>query len=99
MNHPRGHVCKIWREAAVIAFNDHADYVALFGDDVVLETSGWMEQCHQAFQKLAAETNTAQEFGCISFTDLAFPGMPTFPVLGATHYAIFPDIFPDVFIN
>jgi len=99
MNHPRGHVCKIWREAAAIVFDDHADYIVLLGDDVVLESSGWMEQCDQAFQKLAAETNTPQGFGCIAFTDLSFPGMPTFPVLGATHYAIFPEIFPDVFIN
>ncbi|KAF9526234.1 NAD-dependent epimerase/dehydratase [Crepidotus variabilis] len=98
--HPRGHVCKIWKECAKRAFEDGCDYFVLLGDDVVLKDEGWMRDAHAAFKQLSATTRTPFGFGCVAFTDLTFPGMPTFPIVHRIHMEIFKgEIIPDAFIN
>ncbi|KAJ3926774.1 MAG: glycosyltransferase family 2 protein [Lentinula lateritia] len=100
-NHPRGHVCKLWRDLAKAAWDDGCDYFVLMGDDVVLKDQGWMEDVHAQFQRFSEDqAGVPIGFGCVAFTDITFPGMPTFPVIHRTHLDIFNgEVIPSVFIN
>ncbi|KAL0564362.1 hypothetical protein V5O48_017684, partial [Marasmius crinis-equi] len=96
-NFPRGHVCSLWRECARRAFEDKCDYFALFGDDVELLDEGWLRGIHKTFQGLSGSVTG---FGCVAFTDVSFPGMPTFPVIHKIHMEIFGgEVVPSVFVN
>ncbi|KAJ3857235.1 NAD-dependent epimerase/dehydratase [Lentinula lateritia] len=67
-NHPRGHVCKLWRDLAEAAWEDGCDYFVLMGDDV--------------FQRFSEDqAGVPIGFRCVAITDITFPGMPTFPVI------------------
>ncbi|KAI3621132.1 glycosyltransferase family 2 protein [Moniliophthora roreri] len=97
---PRGHVCAIWRKLAEKAWNEGCDYTVLMGDDVVLRDDNWMSAAHKEFTDIAASRNLPHGFGCVAFTDISFPGMPTFPILHRTHLDIFKGkVVPDIFIN
>ncbi|KAJ4472010.1 nucleotide-diphospho-sugar transferase [Lentinula aciculospora] len=100
-NHPRGHVCKLWRDCAKVAWDDKCDYFVLMGDDVKLKDEGWMRDVHAEFSRLAkTQPGIPFGFGCVAFTDITFPGMPTFPVVHRTHLDIFNgEIILSVFIN
>jgi nucleoside-diphosphate-sugar epimerase/glycosyltransferase involved in cell wall biosynthesis len=99
-DHPRGQVCNHWRDCARRAHDDQCDYMVLMGDDVVLEDEGWMRKAHAEFLRLVPERNVPMGFGCVAFTDISFPGMPTFPIISRTHMKIFNGtVVPDVFIN
>ncbi|KAJ3512025.1 hypothetical protein NLJ89_g3763 [Agrocybe chaxingu] len=99
-NHPHGHVCKIWKDCARKAFIDGCDYMVLMGDDVELRDEGWMREAQEHFQNLASERGLPIGFGCVAFTDISFPGMPTFPIIHRTHMDIFKgEVIPDSFIN
>ena len=99
-DHPRGHVCKIWRDCARKAFMDKCDYMVLMGDDVILKDEGWIRSIHKEFVEISRENNLPLGFGCVAFTDISFPGMPTFPVIHRTHMDIFNgDVIPDIFVN
>ncbi|KAG6374427.1 glycosyltransferase family 2 protein [Boletus reticuloceps] len=99
-DHPAGHVCAIWRQIAKRAWEDRCDYFVLMGDDVVLEDEGWIRDAHTEFARTALRTGAPHGFGCVAFTDISFPGMPTFPIVHCTHLDIFNgDIIPEVFIN
>ncbi|KZV96849.1 glycosyltransferase family 2 protein [Exidia glandulosa HHB12029] len=92
---PRGHVCALWRLGAATAWRDGCDYFVLMGDDVQLLDEGWMRQIHAVFSG-----NVVPGFGCLSFTDISFPGMPTFPVVSRVHMDIFVGrVIPEVFVN
>ncbi|OCH85038.1 NAD-dependent epimerase/dehydratase [Obba rivulosa] len=97
---PRGHVCDLWRHCAFRAWEDGCDYFTLMGDDVILEDPNWMSSVHKAFRELSSEENVPRGFGCVAFTDISFPGMPTFPVIHRTHMDIFGGVVvPETFIN
>jgi nucleoside-diphosphate-sugar epimerase/glycosyltransferase involved in cell wall biosynthesis len=97
---PRGHVCAIWRQCANRAWVEGADYFVLMGDDVVLLDEGWMRDVHKQFTLIAQREPIPQGMGCVAFTDVTFPGMPTFPVIHRTHMDIFGgQVIPDTFIN
>ncbi|KAF7319422.1 hypothetical protein HMN09_00280500 [Mycena chlorophos] len=97
---PRGHVCWLWRQCATAAWKDNCDYMALFGDDVELLDEGWLRGIHQAFQDLSMTSGVEPGFGCVAFTDISFPGMPTFPVIHRSHMDMFAgEVIPDAFIN
>ena len=99
-NHPRGHVCAIWRQCAKRAWQDGCDYFVLMGDDVVLMDEGWMRDAHSQFAEISQRGKVPHGFGCVAFTDISFPGMPTFPIVHRTHMDIFVgDVIPDSFIN
>ena len=99
-NKPRGHVCSIWRQCAERAWAEQCDYFVLMGDDVVLHGPDWMRDVHHEFQRLADSQHVPFGYGCVAFTDLSFPGMPTFPVVHRTHMDIFSGtVVPEVFIN
>ncbi|KAL0063364.1 hypothetical protein AAF712_009759 [Marasmius tenuissimus] len=98
---PKGHVCSLWRKCATAAWEDGCDYFALFGDDVELLDEGWLRGIHKTFQELAGQNpNHIRGFGCVAFTDISFPGMPTFPVIHRTHMDIFNgEVIPSTFVN
>ncbi|KAG0706873.1 glycosyltransferase family 2 protein [Suillus ampliporus] len=97
---PRGHVCAIWRQCAHRAWKEEADYFVLMGDDVVLLDEGWMRDVHKQFALIAQREHVPQGMGCIAFTDVTFPGMPTFPVIHRTHMDVFNgQVIPDIFVN
>ncbi|KAI6105407.1 glycosyltransferase family 2 protein [Pisolithus sp. B1] len=99
-NHPRGHVCAIWRQCAERAMKDKCDYFVLMGDDVVLEDEGWMRHVHAGFLGISERQHVPNGFGCVAFTDITFPGFPTFPIIHRTHMDIFSGrVIPDNFIN
>ena len=98
--HEKGHVCAHWRDCARRAFKDGCDYFTLLGDDVTLKDDGWMRKVHEEFKRLEAERGVPFGFGCVAFTDITFPGMPTFPVIHKTHMEIFGGlVIPEVFFN
>lgn len=97
---PRGHVCAIWRHCANRAWKEGADYFVLMGDDVVLLDEGWMRDVHEQFKLIAQQERVPQGMGCVAFTDVTFPGMPTFPIIHRTHMNIFDgQVIPDTFVN
>ncbi|QRV75675.1 hypothetical protein RhiJN_03690 [Ceratobasidium sp. AG-Ba] len=99
-NRPKGHVCALWRDAARRAFKDKCHYYVLMGDDVELLDEGWMRIIHAKFGEISRRSGGPQGFGCVSFTDITFPGMPTFPVVHLTHLEIFDgQVVPEEFIN
>lgn len=98
--HPRGHVCQLWRDCARKAWVDGCQYLSLMGEDVTLLDEGWMRDVHAKFGEFASANSLPFGFGCVAFTDVSFPGMPTFPVIHRTHMDIFGGkVVPDVFIN
>lgn len=98
--HQKGHVCALWRDSARRAFHDDCDYYVLMGDDIELLDEGWMRTIHAKFQEVATESRGPTGFGCVAFTDVSFPGMPTFPVVHRTHMSIFDgEVVPEEFIN
>lgn len=98
--HEKGKVCALWRDAARGAFKNNCDYYVLMGDDIELLDEGWMRTIHSKFQQVSKESGCPNGFGCVAFTDLTFPGMPTFPVIHRTHMTIFDgEVIPEAFIN
>ena len=98
--HEKGHVCAHWRDCARRAFEDGCDYFTLLGDDVTLKDEGWMRKVHEEFRRLENENGVPFGFGCVAFTDITFPGMPTFPVVHKTHMEIFNGlVIPETFFN
>ncbi|KAF8530789.1 glycosyltransferase family 2 protein [Gautieria morchelliformis] len=98
-NYPKGSVCSIWRECAKHAWKDGCHYITLLGDDIELLDEGWLRDMSWEFSRLAEKTTSPFGFGCVAFTDISFPGMPTFPVLHRTHMEIFDEVVPDCFVN
>ncbi|KIJ60372.1 glycosyltransferase family 2 protein [Hydnomerulius pinastri MD-312] len=97
---PPGRVCAIWRQIAKRAWEDGCDYLVLMGDDVVLKDEGWMRDAHAEFADIAKREGVPHGFGCVAFTDVTFPGMPTFPIIHRTHLDIFDgNVIPEIFIN
>lgn len=98
--HEKGRVCAHWRDRAQQAFEDGCDYFTLLGDDVTLKDEGWMGKVHEEFKRLENEKGVPFGFGCVAFTDITFPGMPTFPVVHKTHMEIFDGlVIPEIFFN
>ena len=84
------------------------DFTVLLGDDVVIDTYGWMDMVEDAYETLAQELFLAHSharhalygFGCISFEDKNCRNFPSFPIMSRLHYEMMGgEIFPDVFIN
>jgi nucleoside-diphosphate-sugar epimerase/glycosyltransferase involved in cell wall biosynthesis len=99
-NYPKGQVCSLWRDCARRAWQDGCQYFLLMGDDVTLEDEGWMRDAHGEFMTMATAGSVPPGFGCVAFTDISFPGMPTFPIVHRTHMDIFEgEIVPEVFVN
>jgi nucleoside-diphosphate-sugar epimerase/glycosyltransferase involved in cell wall biosynthesis len=99
---PRGRVCSLWRECAWRAWTDKCDYYVLMGDDVELpsEAKEWQTLTQSTFVEISEERSVPFGFGCVAFTDVTFPGMPTFPIIHRTHLDIFHgQVVPDVFVN
>lgn len=99
---PPGRVCSLWRECARRAWEDRCNYYVLMGDDVVLpaEAKGWQAIAHDTFGTLAKERGLPFGFGCVAFTDISFPGMPTFPIVHRTHMDVFNgQVVPNIFVN
>ena len=79
-NCPRGHVCTLWRICAQQAWEDGCDYMALFGDDVELLDEGWLGKTHNTFRNISKRSKALHGLACVAFTNISFPGFPTFPV-------------------
>ncbi|CAE6419708.1 unnamed protein product [Rhizoctonia solani] len=99
-HHKKGHVCALWRDASRLAFQHKCDYYVLMGDDIELLDEGWMRVIHDKFKALSLQSDAPHGLGCVSFTDVTFPGMPTFPVIHRVHMEIFDgEVVPEVLIN
>ncbi|CAG8445308.1 10332_t:CDS:2, partial [Acaulospora colombiana] len=97
---PPGWVCKIWNDLAMDAYGQQCDYIVLFGDDIVLESTNWMSKIHGGFMKVSNEKKVPRGFGCIAFTEATFPGFPTFPVMSRLHVDMFHGRpFPEILTN
>lgn len=98
---PRGEVCSLWRIVAKQAWeHDRCDYYVLLGDDVTLKDEGWMRHVHAEFASLTETTGAPFGLGCVAFTDISFPGMPTFPIVHRLHLDIFHgEVVPRAFVN
>ncbi|CAM9243435.1 unnamed protein product, partial [Choristocarpus tenellus] len=100
-----GQVCKVWRGLSLWAWEDGMDFTILLGDDVHLQTCGWMELLLEGFHDIHKEMFPSGcpavpvGFGVLSLFDVSSPGFPAFPVLYKTHRDIFPNVFPEAFIN
>ena len=97
--YPKGHVCSLWRDCAERAWIDKCEYITFLGDDTELLDEGWIRDVTQAFSELSTRNKGPKGFGCVAFTDVSFPGMPTFPVLHKTHMDIFGEVVPKCFVN
>ncbi|KAG9014685.1 hypothetical protein FRB94_010532 [Tulasnella sp. JGI-2019a] len=98
--HPRGHVCALWRDCAKRAWEDGCEWMTLMGDDVELLDEGWMSRVRKEFEFISNTEGVPTGFGCVAFSDVSFPGMPTFPVVHRTHLDIFDgEVVPSAFIN
>lgn len=99
-DHPKGHVCALWRDCAREAYKDGCDYFVLMGDDVTLLDEGWMRKCHSTFSSLSESSGIPFGLACVAFTDVTFPGMPTFPIIHKSHMEVFGGhVVPEVFVN
>lgn len=105
----RGQVCNVWRKLAKTSFDQGAAYAVLVGDDVRFLSAGWTSEIKKEFLTLHSEAFSSGSsqvvsavpvgFGVLCFTDVNSPGFPGFPVLHRTHYEIFGEIFPAIFVN
>ncbi|KAL4077526.1 glycosyltransferase family 2 protein [Scleroderma citrinum] len=99
-NQPWRCVYDVWRQCAKQALQDGCDYFVLMGNDVVLMDEGWMRDAHNQFAEMSRYENVPRGFGCVAFTDITFPGLPTFPIVHRTHMEIFAgSVIPDNFVN
>ncbi|KAF9261235.1 glycosyltransferase family 2 protein [Marasmius fiardii PR-910] len=99
-DYPKGEVCSLWRHCARKAWEEGCEYMALFGDDVELLDEGWLRAIHSTFNEISKRTGGPHGVGCVAFTDVSFPGMPTFPVIHRTHMDIFDgEVVPREFVN
>ncbi|CAG8622013.1 4210_t:CDS:2, partial [Racocetra persica] len=97
---PLGSVSKIWNDLAIDAYNQKCDYLILFGDDIIIESTDWMSKIHEEFMKISKEKKVPCGFGCVAFTDIMSPGFPTFSVMSRLHIDIFNGKpFPEGFTN
>ncbi|CAG8695043.1 24865_t:CDS:2, partial [Dentiscutata erythropus] len=93
---PPGSICKIWNDLAIKAYNQMCDYIVLFNNDIIIESTNWMSKIHEEFVKISNEKKVPFGFGMVTFT----PGLPIFPVISRLHIDIFNGIpFPQVFTN
>ncbi|KAF8748014.1 GDP-mannose 4,6 dehydratase [Rhizoctonia solani] len=100
LSSPKGTRLRTVGDTARLAYEHTCDYYVLMGDDIELLDEGWMRTIHQRFQTLSDESGGPPGFGCVAFTDITFPGMPTFPVVHRTHMDIFNGhVVPEEFIN
>jgi hypothetical protein len=59
-----------------------------------------MQEIENEFKEMSVLQPTLPlGFGCISLQDRGSPSFPTFPVLHKTHFEIFPELFPEIFVN
>jgi hypothetical protein len=100
-NEEPGRVCAIWRHLAQRAHDDGSTLMVLFGDDVVIDTPGWLSRVLSGFDAVHARHPALPwGFGCVALHDVTHPGFPTFPVIHRTHMEIFEgEIFSDRFYN
>ncbi|CAG8815292.1 16777_t:CDS:1, partial [Racocetra persica] len=97
---PPGSICKIWNDLAIDAYIHLCDYIVLFGDDIIIESTNWLSKTYEEFMKISNEKKVPCGFGTVAFTELTFPGFPTFPIMSRLHIDIFGGKpFPQVFTN
>ncbi|RIB29881.1 Glycosyltransferase Family 2 protein [Gigaspora rosea] len=97
---PPGSICTIWHDLAIDAYNQMCDYIVLLGDDIIIESTNWMSKIHEEFIKISNEKKVPCGFGIVAFTEITFPGFPTFPVMSRLQIDIFNgEPFPPIFSN
>lgn len=96
-------LCAIWNDLAVEAWNNGADWVVLLGDDIQIQCQFHYRAVYRSFLEIASRLNVAFGFGCPWLNDVTFPGFPTFPCVGKTHFDIFGRLIPEhrqsIFVN
>ncbi|CAB5197852.1 unnamed protein product [Rhizophagus irregularis] len=90
-----GSTCDIWRELSRKAYKENWDYIVLFENDIIIKTNGWMNKFHKTYLEISIQKKVPCNFGCVTFTDITFPGFPAFPVISRVHLDTFNgDIIP-----
>jgi glycosyltransferase involved in cell wall biosynthesis len=96
-------ICAIWKKLALSALKGENDFFLLIGDDIEISSppgTHWMQEMESEFKEMSScQPALPFGFGCISLQDTGSPSFPTFPVLHKTHFEIFPEVFPDIFVN
>lgn len=90
-------ICKIWHDMAVKAWQEGASWITLLGDDIRIYCPFHYRAIYRAFLdcNLKLGLPLGSMFGCPWFNDLTFPGFPTFPIVGRSHWDIFGGLLPD----
>jgi glycosyltransferase involved in cell wall biosynthesis len=87
-------ICEVWNNMGSVAFENGADWVVLLGDDVDVRCPFHYRAFYRSFLDISARVGVPFGFGCPWWNDETFPGFPTFPVVGKTHYKIFGSLIP-----
>lgn len=87
-------VCKAWDAMAVEAWRNGADWVVLLGDDIEVDCPFHYRSFYRSFLDISQRLGVPFGFGCPFWNDLSFPGFPTFPCVGKTHFEIFGGLIP-----
>lgn len=74
-------ICKVWDKLASTAWQHGADWVVLLGDDIDVMTDCHYRCTYRAFLDISEKLGCVEFFGCPWWTDVSFPGFPTFPVV------------------
>ncbi|CAG8481084.1 17762_t:CDS:2 [Gigaspora rosea] len=99
-NFPPSSTCQIWNDLAKDAYDQGCEYVVLFSDSTILESTNWMSKIHDEFIKISNEKGVPRGFGCVAFNEKTFPGFPTFPAIARHHIDIFNGKpIPEIFTN
>lgn len=87
-------LCQIWDSMAKVAWSNGADWVVLFGDDVLLECPFHYRSIYRSFLDISEQLKCPFGFGSPWLNDEEFPGFPTFPVISKVHFQIFGGLIP-----
>lgn len=96
-------ICSIWNELAIVAWKQGAAWVVLLGDDIEVGCQYHYRAIYRSFLDIANRMKVPFGFGCPWWNDTSFPGFPSFPCVGKTHFEIFGRLIPEkrkeVFVN
>jgi len=80
---------------ATVAWENGADWAVLLGDDIEIKCSHHYRAVYRTFLDIAERLQVPFGFGCPWFNDITFPGFPTFPCVGKTHYELYGGLIPE----
>jgi hypothetical protein len=86
-------ICEVWDRMAVAAWGAGADWVTLLGG-IAIHCRHHYRAIYRSFLDISERLNVPFGFGCPWWNDLEFPGFPSFPCVGKTHFKIVGSLIP-----